>query len=277
MSTLSTDLSFKNPNNFVCEIFDYITSNIKDLNKHLLTKKHISNQSSTIVNIKIPIECQICNKKYKDRTGLWRHNKTGKCTKQICTSECAIPEIPHDKDNIIMLLIKQNDDLIKGQTNLIKEHSDLIKEQSNLIKEQTDIKQIILELVKNGTNNSNTTNNTIHNNSHNKAFNLNFFLNETCKNAMNITEFVDSIKWEKEDEEMKRLRKIILRISNKSMKLLPKYREKFPDYDDAKSIRSDELCKIIIEAVTCDSAKDEKIIRNISKATMISKEALQVV
>jgi hypothetical protein len=152
-NTLNIKNKPKQSKTFRCELCDYITSNIKDLNKHLLTKKHISNQTSTIVNIKIPIECQICNKKYKDRTGLWRHNKTGKCTKQICTSECAIPEIPHDKDNIIMLLIKQNDDLIKGQTNLIKEHSDLIKEQSNLIKEQSDIKQIILDLVKNGTNN----------------------------------------------------------------------------------------------------------------------------
>jgi hypothetical protein len=257
---------------------------------------------------------------FKDRAGLWRHKK--KCIPDdnsntiIKADQAADPDAdsdkkPNDKDDIIILLLKQN--------------TDLIKEQSNLIKEQSDIKQIILELVKNGTNNMTNSNNTINNNSHNKAFNLNFFLNETCKNAMNITEFVDSIqweledlmelgeigyvagmskiitknlnaldetirpihctdkkretfyikdedKWEKEDEEMKRLRKIILRISNKSMKLLPKYREKFPDYDDANSIRSDELCKIIIEAVTCDSVKDEKIIRNISKSTTISKE-----
>ena len=67
----------------------------------------------------------------------------------------------------------------------------------------TEVKQIIFELVKNGTNNEfNYNNNTINinnTNSHNKAFNLNFFLNETCKNAMNITEFVDSIKLELSD------------------------------------------------------------------------------
>jgi hypothetical protein len=196
--------------------------------------------------------CLNCNKKYKDNSGLWRHKKT--CITDDTSN--TIIETTTDKE-VIMLLLKQN--------------TDLIKEQSNLIKEQSDIKQIILELVKNGTNNAiNTTNNnTINNNSHNKAFNLNFFLNETCKNAMNITEFVDSIKWEledlmelgeigyvasmskiitknlnaldetvrpihctdkkretfyikdedkweKEDEEMKRLRKIILRMSNKS-------------------------------------------------------------
>ena len=67
----------------------------------------------------------------------------------------------------------------------------------------TEVKQIIFELVKNGTNNEfNYNNNTINinnTNSHNKAFNLNFFLNETCKNAMNITEFMDSIKLELSD------------------------------------------------------------------------------
>ncbi len=312
---------------FYCELCDYNCSKQSEYTKHLSTSKHINRTNlndlePNISKISKCFICKHCNKCYNARNSLWYHEK--KCIPD--NNSNTIPEIPHDKDNIIMLLIKQNDDLIKGQTNLIKEHSDLIKEQSNLIKEQSDIKLIMLELVKNGTNNINNSNNTINNNSHNKAFNLNFFLNETCKNAMNITEFVDSIqwelddlmelgeigyvasmskiitkklnaldetvrpihcadkkreifyikdedKWEKEDEDLKRLRKIILRISNKSMKLLPKYREKFPDYDDAKSIRSDELCKIIIEAVTCDSAKDEKIIRNISKATMISKEA----
>jgi hypothetical protein len=169
------------------------------------------------------------------------------------------------------------------------------------------------------------TNNNNNINSNNKAFNLNFFLNETCKNAMNIADFVDSIKlelsdlmelgeigyvesmskiitknlnaldetirpihctdkkreifyikdedkWEKEDEDKKRLRKIILKISNKSLKLLPKYREKYPDYNNAESINSDEHCKIVIEAVICDKVKDEKIIRNISRVTIISKE-----
>ena len=303
-----------------CKECDYNCCNLYSWDRHLSTSKHI-NRTNLIVleqkggnvtkNIK-KLNCKYCNKCYTARNSLWYHEK-------ICVASAHIekeePE-PTDKE-MIMMMFKQN-------TEIIKEHSDLIKDNS-------DMKQLILELVKNGITTNNSHNNTITNtNSHNKAFNLNFFLNETCKNAMNITEFVDSIKWEledlmelgeigyvasmskiitknlnaldetvrpihctdkkretfyikdedkweKEDEEMKRLRKIILRISNKSMKLLPKYREKFPDYDDAKSIRSDELCKIIIEAVTCDSAKDEKIIRNISKATMISKEALQVV
>jgi hypothetical protein len=204
-----------------------------------------------------------------------------------------------DKDDIIIMLLKQN---------------------TELIKDQADIKQIIMELVKNGITN-NTTNNI---NSHNKAFNLNFFLNDTCKNAMNINEFLDSIqlelndlmelgelgyvasmskiiaknlnaldetirpihctdtkreifyikddnKWEKEDIELKKLRKLILKLSLKPYKLLPQYREKFPDYNSSTSTHSDEHCIIIMEAMTCDKLKDEKIIRNISKVTTISK------
>ena len=68
MATLSTNLSLKNPTNFVCEKCYYIASTVKDLNKHFLTKKHISNHLATIGNTKSPSVCQICNKQYKDRT-----------------------------------------------------------------------------------------------------------------------------------------------------------------------------------------------------------------
>jgi hypothetical protein len=310
---MDNDKMPKNAEKFICNLCDFECSKHSNYITHLGTLKHENGNKMVINgNQKMPktnkYVCK-CGISYKHSSGLSRHKK--KCITEDNSNtiikadqDVDLDKKPNDKDDIIILLLKQNTDLIK---------------------EQADIKQIILELVKNGTNNMTNSNNTINNNSHNKAFNLNFFLNETCKNAMNITEFVDSIqweledlmelgeigyvagmskiitkslnaldetirpihctdkkreifyikdedKWEKEDEEMKRLRKIILRISNKSMKLLPKYREKFPDYDDAKSIRSDELCKIIIEAVTCDSVKDEKIIRNISKSTTISKE-----
>jgi hypothetical protein len=80
---------------------------------------------------------------------------------------------------------------------ILKQNSEIIKENFELRKEQADIKELILEIVKNGT--INNSNNTTHTNSHNKAFNLQFFLNETCKNAMNITDFVESIKLQLSD------------------------------------------------------------------------------
>ena len=80
---------------------------------------------------------------------------------------------PIDKE-LIMMLIKQN-------SQLIQQNADLVKNTSITT-----------------TNSHNNTNNT---NSHNKTFNLQFFLNETCKNAMNITDFVDSIKLQLSDLE----------------------------------------------------------------------------
>ena len=179
----------------------------------------------------------------------------------------------------------------------------------------------LLEIVKNGTTNHshNTTN---HTNSHNKAFNLNFFLNETCKNAMNITDFVDSIKlqlsdlidvgelgyvegiskiivknlnnldeterpihctdkkretmyikdegqWEKEDDNKTKLTKVVKKIADKNIRLLPTFREKYPEYKNSSSKVSDKYDKMVIEVMTCDDDKNEKIIKNISKVTTI--------
>ena len=88
-----------------------------------------------------------------------------------------------------------------------------------LIQENTEFKKLILELIKKD--NLNITNNT--NNSHNKTFNLQFFLNEECKDALNISEFVSSIKVELEDlEATGRLGYVegVSRIMNKNLKEL---------------------------------------------------------
>jgi hypothetical protein len=112
--------------------------------------------------------CQICEKVFHTNAGLWKHKQ-----------KCLIEEKSDDENkntklndtsqnNIIMMLIKKNDEL----------------------------QNMMMKVLENGTHN--TTNNT---NSHNKAFNLNFFLNETCKDAMNIMDFVDSIKLQLSDLE----------------------------------------------------------------------------
>jgi hypothetical protein len=193
------------------------------------------------------------------------------------------------------------------------------------MKENKEIKEMILEIVKNGITNTNSHNTTTtHTNSHNKAFNLNFFLNETCKNAMNITDFVDSIKlqlsdlmevgelgyvegiskiivknlnnldetirpvhctdkkretmyikdageWNKEDEKKSKLKKLITRVADKNIRLLPAFREKYPDYGNSSSKISDVYNKIIVEAMETDDDKKEKIIKNISKVTTIKE------
>ena len=227
--------------------------------------------------------------------------------------KCNIQEINNDEPSDKQLILQ-----------ILKQNSELIKENSELRKEQTDIKELILEIVKNGTHNT-TNNNTITNtNSHNKAFNLNFFLNETCKNAMNITDFVDSIKlqlsdlmevgelgyvegiskiivknlnnldetvrpihctdkkretmyvkdegqWEKEDDNKTRLKKAINKVANKNIRLLPQFREKYPDYKNSSSKISDVHDKLVIEVMETDDGKKDKIIKNISKATTIKE------
>jgi hypothetical protein len=73
----------------------------------------------------------------------------------------------------------------------------VIQQNAELMKKNDELQNMMMDVIKNGTHN--TTNNTT--NSHNKAFNLNFFLNETCKDAMNITDFVESIKLQLSDLE----------------------------------------------------------------------------
>jgi len=122
---------------------------------------------------KIPkiYKCEFCDKSYKYRDGLWRHKKVCNVGKNDESAE------------LILMLIKQNSELIKETSGF----KNMMMEQQNMM----------LEVIKNGTHNNNTT----HTNSHNKSFNLQFFLNEECKDALNIAEFVSSIKMDLDDLE----------------------------------------------------------------------------
>jgi hypothetical protein len=281
--------------NFSCIFCDYNTCKKNDYTKHLSTDKHKKNEndSKMVVNgsEKSPkvahFECE-CGKIYKYDSGYYRHKK--KCCQpnnEIINTEIA------DKD-LIMMLVKQNTEL--------------------------------LEVIKNGTHNTNNSHNNT--NSHNKTFNLQFFLNETCKDAMNIMDFVDSIKlqlsdlekvgqvgyvegisniitsnlkaldvtqrpihctdkkretlyikdedkWEKEDEEKKKLRKAIKKVASKNQRLIPQFKEAHPDCVKAASKFSDQYNKIIVESMggsgDNDLEKEDKIIKKITTVTTIDK------
>jgi hypothetical protein len=123
--------------------------------------------------------CEKCNKTYKDSSGLWRHKKK-------CISENENIKIEENIENyehiitpeLIINIIQQN-----------QEFKDLLIEQN---KQNYELQKQMLEISKN--NNTTNINNSNNNNSNNKTFNLQVFLNETCKDAMNIMDFVDSIK-----------------------------------------------------------------------------------
>jgi len=287
----------KIPQEYSCVFCNYVTCKFKDYNKHLLTNKHIHRTKLNDLEQKKPInpkeyKCNKCNKFYKARNSLWYHQ-------QKCFPEPIQKITELDKDELIITLLKQNAELMKGQQDMM------------------------IKLTENGINNTNNSHNT-NTNSHNKAFNLNFFLNETCKNAMNITDFVDSIKlqlsdliyvgklgyvegiskiivknlnnldetqrpihctdkkretmyikdegeWNKEDEKKSKLKKAIVKIADKNIKLLPSFREKYPEYRNSSSKVSDRYDKMVIEAMTVDQDKNDKIIKNISKEVLINK------
>jgi hypothetical protein len=175
---ISNEFVPEKSHSFHCIICHYYTCNKKDYNKHINTNKHkinVCQSENPQKSPKIPTcEC-LCGKKYKDYSGLWRHKK--KC----CFEN---NEKPDNNENINKKEPDKNEDLI-----------------NYLIKENQEFKSLILEIVKkdNTINNNTISNNNI--NSHNKTFNLQFFLNETCKNAMNINDFVDSIKLQLSDLE----------------------------------------------------------------------------
>jgi len=301
MSTFSNHFGAKTSKTsceeYICKKCDYKCCKKYNWDRHILTAKH---QKSTFSNLCQPITskneqsstftCQKCNKEYKDKSGLWRH-------KQKCSEK---QNETLDKE-IIMMLIKDNSEV-----------KTMMMEQQNLM----------MQVIKNGTHNTTNT----HTNSHNKAFNLNFFLNETCKDAMNIMDFVDSIKlqlcdlervgelgfvdgisniiiknlkeldvterpihctdkkrevlyvkdedkWEK-DEEKNKMKKAIKRVANKNIRLLPSFKEKYPDCNKSTSNHSDKYNKIIVESMDTDADNENKIIANISKSVMVQKVAL---
>ena len=300
METLGNNLRAKKGKkgqfDFYCEKCDFNCSKKYSWSRHLLTPKHTQETNGSILETQkgekgqnINFCCENCNKEFKTRSGLWKHNK-------ICIYEDNKTENTTDK----------KDELI-----------------DYLMKENKEIKQnMIMKVIENGTHNT-----TTHTNSHNKAFNLNFFLNETCKDAMNIMDFVDSIKlqlsdlervgelgyvegisniivknlkemdvtqrpvhctdkkretiyikdenkWEK-DEDNKKLHKVVRRVTCKNQNLIPKFKELHPEYNKASSKVSDQYNKIIVESMggsgDNEYEKEEKIIKNISKNIIVDK------
>lgn len=149
---------------YFCDNCQYITNNKKDYNKHLSTLKHLkmnnlqhftTEKSQEIPKIHI---CPFCNKSYKYRDGLWRHKKT---CREPTVGEVFANNNTQQITELILKMIDQNKDL-------------------------TDK---IVQLAHTSGSNYTNTNNV---NSHNK-FNLNVYLNETCKDAINISDFINSL------------------------------------------------------------------------------------
>ena len=190
---------------FVCDKCDFICSKKSNYEIHLLTNKHnttittkVLPKNTILQQSKMPDYICSCGKKYNYRGSLYNHKQ--KCTYKEIKNEVIEPEnevievdpdneVIHldnetkvteidetsDKNELIMQLLQQNSEVIK----VLKDQSITIQEQSQAMKEM---------IPKIG--NNNTTNNT---NTNNNNFNLNVFLNETCKDAVNIKDFIESL------------------------------------------------------------------------------------
>jgi len=289
----------KTRQNISCLFCHYVCSKQSDYKKHSMTLKHKNRVMEDKMDYKkspkvaAPFLCK-CGKEYKHRQGLWKHQKS-------------CPQNFEKEEN------KSSD--IKILTNMVMD----------VVKQNQELTNKIVDICKHG-NSTNITNSNI--NSNNKTFNLNVFLNEKCKDAMNIMDFVDSLKlqladlenvgklgyvegisniivknlkaldihkrpvhcsdskrevmyikdenkWEKENEEKNKLRKVIKKIANKNSRLLPEFKEKHPDCGKSDSLFSDQYNKLIIEAMggsgDNDLEKEDKIIRKIAKEVTIDK------
>jgi hypothetical protein len=148
----------------------------------------IVNPTGTTENPSTLFEC-ICGKTYKYDSGYYRHKKTCEMVNAV-PSDTKIDIDKKDKDTNIELVQEHDNDL------------DKISEKEMLMMFMKEMKSTMIEMFKHlQPVNNTTTSNNIHNNSHNKTFNLQFFLNEQCKDALNINEFVDSIKLQLSDLE----------------------------------------------------------------------------
>jgi hypothetical protein len=169
MTTNDNGILAKLSNNFTCEICDYSTNRNYNYVIHCNSIKHKNNaltmnDNDKLVKISKTYICNNCDKNFNDRAGLWRHNK--KCIKPLANNDFDNPE------NLIKYLMKEN-----------SEFKQLLIDQNKQMMSQNDR---IIELSKNVGNNNNSNNTN--------SFNLNMYLNETCKDALNIMDFVNQLK-----------------------------------------------------------------------------------
>ena len=178
--------------NYVCELCNFTSFNKKNYTLHLSTRKHLANVKSDVGDCKpVALSCTLCKKQYNSRNGLWKHAK--KCVMPSNTDNVIIDNTVNlQQPEAIQLHILEH-----SSSNETKILTNLVLE---LIKSNNELQKQLIDVCKN-TNNMNNNNMNINNNNNNKTFNLQFFLNEQCKDAMNITDFANSFDLQLSDLE----------------------------------------------------------------------------
>ena len=336
-----------------CEHCDYKCCRKRDYDKHISTAKHKKNvigDKLVTFGDKIFVQkCLNCDKTFSSRHGLWYHSK--KCLSKndgydfgntsVTFGDNLVTEFENKKVADEVLSCKNCEKVFKSRNGLWS-HSKKCCETKKSHHTSSEVVQItslflesmqknqefqkqIFDMMKDNVGIMNHSNNTTTNNNNNK-FNLNFFLNETCKDAMNLSEFVDSLKitlsdlenvgklgytegisriftnglkeldvskrpihcsdlkrevvyikndnkWEKENNHLK---KAIKQITNKNIRLIPKWKEENPEHNQYHNKKNDEYLKIMYESMGPTDELDErktfrKIITNLAKETVIMR------
>ena len=164
---------------YLCEVCDFKCSQKIDWDRHIVRPKHQKNVNGNVKETKVHIKKALkffckCEKEFQTNAGLWKHKQ-----------KCNFIDVVKDKDNEYMyqgINIKDKDALVL-----------------HLLQQNGELQNKIIDMASQSSITNNNNNNS--HNTTNNAFNLNLFLNETCKNAMNITDFVSSIKMNLDDLE----------------------------------------------------------------------------
>ena len=188
----------KSAEKLFCEQCDFKCSKQSNYDKHLMTLKHSKAKNANIL-VNNNYLCDLCSNIFKHASSLSRHKR--KCN----NNEPIINEVSDKVDNnLINIILKENIDfknlvlqVVKNNSELLQKNQEYQKQNQEYQKQNHDLQKQMIEVCQKIQPN-NTTN---HINSHNKTFNLQLFLNEQCKDAMNIMDFVNTFQLEFSDFE----------------------------------------------------------------------------
>jgi hypothetical protein len=313
METEKNEKNEKNENKFICENCDFKCRWKCDWNRHLTTAKHIQETNRSKTNEKNDATklqsmwtniCQECNKRYKTRSGLWKHMQI--CEKVELTINALKVANGDDSESVAVKLalgiLKSNDALVKSNETMVE-----------MAKQVT---------AGNMVNSNNHITNNITNN-----FNLQLFLNDKCKDAVNITDFIDNIQiqmnelenvgtngyvngitdiilarlkdldvtkrpvhctdlkrevlyirddneWNR-DEDRSKIKNMITKVASKNYRTIPQWRDEHPDCKDPEN-RQYDFCINMMRNSLGDlgdeqARLDNKIIKNIAKEVVVDK------
>ena len=271
----------KNTEKRMCKKCDFVCSKRSDWERHILRPKHIRNTQENVNDIKKTAKnahsCN-CGKSYKFYSGLWKHSKTCdyKIMVDISNNEQAnINDLSNNNisNTEVSYLTNLVLEVVKNNAELQKHTNEIQKQNYELQKQNQEFQKQVLELCKG---NKNTVINSNNNNTtNNKTFNLQLFLNEECKDAMNMSEFINSIQLKISDLEnigklgyVEGMSNIIIKqLNDTDLNKRPVHcsdakRETLYVKEENKWEKDTQETKQMLKAVRCVDKKNYKMLAN---------------